>query len=114
MKLFDLMALVAAVALTLISPAILKATFPEGGQNTWDHRQYVVHLTTLMLFWWTAILMVLGLFGNRGNLRRASRGFGPSALIALSGAFLFLGVRAIAVSLFAAVTGRPQGGLTMP
>jgi hypothetical protein len=52
LHLLDLMALVAAVALTLVSPAIMKAIIPAASYQVWDRRQYVPHLAALVLIWW--------------------------------------------------------------
>src|SRR4051812_36404767 len=81
-RLLDLMALVAAVALSLTSPAILGAIIPAGSHAAWDRRPYVVHLTSLVLFWWTAALVVLLLIEPRPPLRRSCRRPGHAAPLA--------------------------------
>ena len=59
LRLLDLMALVAAVALTLVAHPLMKAVVPADSHDTWDRRQYVVHLISLVLSFWTATLLAL-------------------------------------------------------
>ena len=101
------MALIALVALTLISPTIMKAIIPRNNQATWDRRQYIVHLVSLVLLWWTAILAALVLNNSRSDLQRACRRPGPAAIFAAGTAFLYLAVQQLAVSLVW-VFGWPQ------
>lgn len=93
--LLDLMAVVAGVALTLISPAIMRTIIGAELLERWDRRQYVEHLGSLVLFWWTAMLILLVLFVSRGNLRRAARQPGHAAVLAMAVAFAFLGVQQV-------------------
>jgi hypothetical protein len=112
LRLLDLMALVAAVALTLVAPAIMRAIIPAESHHNWDRRQYVIHLTALVVFWWTAMLVVLALIGSRSNLRRTCRQPGHAALFAVAGAFLFLGVQQLAMAIvMGGVIGWPSNVL---
>ena len=82
LHLLDLMALVAAVALTLVSPAIMKAIIPAASYKFWDRRQYVPHLAALVLIWWTATLVPVVLCGACPGLRRVIRSYGCAAILA--------------------------------
>src|SRR5262249_19079928 len=105
-RLLDLMGLVAGVALALIAPAIMKGIIPAEKHATWDRRQYVAHLASLVLFWWTAILVALALVDARSGLRRSCRGPGHAALFAVAAAFLFLGAQqAVSVLVLGGVVG---------
>jgi hypothetical protein len=68
LRVLDLMALVAAVAMTLISPSVMKAIIPTDSHNNWDRRQYVAHLVALVMIWWSAALSSLVQPPAPGNL----------------------------------------------
>jgi hypothetical protein len=115
LHLLDLMALVAAVALTLVSNAILKAIIPAANHHNWDRRQYLAYLAALVMIWWTAALVPLVLFGNLLRLRRIMRSYGCAAIIAAATAVLFLVARqAPAVILLASGHGSSPMGLFEP
>jgi hypothetical protein len=98
-RVLDLMALVAAVALTLITPTIMKAIIPAKSHHNWDRRQYVVHLASLGLFWWTASLTSLIVVESWPHFRRTFRQRGPAALFAVVAAFVFIGLEQVAWAL---------------
>lgn len=93
------MALVATVAFTLISPAIMRAILPAEVHHTWNRSQYLTELTSLVLFWWTATIAYLMVAGSRRDLRRACRGSGYAAIVAVASAFLVLGAHQIPTAL---------------
>ncbi len=106
LRLLDLMALVAAVALTLVSPGIMKAIIPAESLRVWDRRQYVAHLGALVLVWWTICLVPAVLSGAGSRLRRAARDYGAAAILSATTATLFLLVRQVpAVIVLAAGLG---------
>jgi hypothetical protein len=112
LHLLDLMALVAAVALTLVSPAIMKAIIPAASHHNWDRRQYLAHLAALVMIWWTVTLVPLVLSGNPRGLRRIIRCYGCAAILAAATTALFLVLRqAPAVILLATGTGTSPLGL---
>jgi len=98
-RVLDLMALVVAVALTLVAHPLMKAIVPADSHDTWDRRQYVVHLTSLVLSLWTATLLALMLAGPRAEIRRACRSPGHAALFAVAAAFSFLAVQQVVTAL---------------
>ncbi len=98
-RLLDLMALVAAVALTLVAHPLMKAVVPADSHETWDRRQYVVHLASLVLSFWTATLLALVLTGPRAEFRRACRSPGHAALFAVAASFSFLSVQQVVTAL---------------
>lgn len=113
LRLLDLMALVAAVALTLISPRIMKAIIGNSSLHNWDRRQYVAHLTALVMIWWTLALVPPVLSGVR--LRRAIRNYGRAAILASATAALLLVLRQAPVVLLLALTvGWSPTGLFPP
>jgi hypothetical protein len=115
LRLLDLMALVAAVALTLVSPAIMKAIIPAASHHNWDRRQYVPHLAALVMIWWTAALVPLVLCGAGPSLRRVIRSYGCAAILASLTTALFLVLRqAPAVILLATGVGSSPLGLFKP
>jgi hypothetical protein len=110
LRVLDLMALVAAVALTLIAPAIIRAIVPARSLQAWDRRQYVAHIVSLALFWWTLTAAALALIEDRRNLRHACRRPGHAAIFAVTAAFLFLVLqRVVSALLLAGVIGWPPG-----
>jgi hypothetical protein len=103
------MALVAAVALTLVSSGIMKAIIGDSLHN-WDRRQYVAHLSALVVIWWTVALVPLVLSGAR--LRYASRNYGSAAILASATTALLLVMRqAPVVVLLALTVGWSPSGL---
>ena len=115
LHLLDLMALVAAVALTLVSPAIMKAIIPAASYQVWDRRQYVPHLAALVLIWWTATLVPVVLSGACPGLRRIMRSYGCAAILASVTSALFLVLRqAPVVILLAMEAGSSPLGLFKP
>ncbi len=115
LHLLDLMALVAAVALTLVSPAIMKAIIPAASHHNWDRRQYLAHLAALVMIWWTATLVPLVLSGDPRGLRHVTRGYGGAAILAAVTAAAFLLVRQVpAIILLATGAGSSPLGLFKP
>jgi hypothetical protein len=108
----DLMAMVAAAALTLISPAIMKAIIPARSYDRWDRRQYVAHLAALVMIWWTVTLVPLAFAGARPGLRRILRSYGCAAILASATALLFIIARQVPVVILrAAGVGHQQYGI---
>ena len=97
---FDLMVLVVAVALTLTSPAIMKAIVPADLLPAWERRDFLIGVVSLVLTLWTALLVPLTLLGKRSGLRRASRGYGTSACFASASALLLLAMRQVPPTLW--------------
>jgi hypothetical protein len=89
LRLVHLMALVAAVAVTLVvAPALLKAIMkPLSGMGP---QEVLFHTTSLALILWTPILAVIAVIRNRSRLRRASRSYGTSAVFAAASAVCLL------------------------
>ena len=115
LHLLDLMALVAAVAFTLVSPAIMKAIIPATSHHNWDRRQYLAHLAALVMIGWTVTLVPLVLSGGRRDLRRIFRGYGCAAILAAATTVSFLLLRqAPAVILLATGVGSSPLGLFKP
>ncbi len=113
--LIDLMALFAAVALTLVSPGIMKAIIPAASHHNWDRRQYLAHLAALVMIWWTVALVPLVPSGDRRGLRRILRGYGSAAILAAATTALFLLLRQVpAVILLATGAGSSPLGLFKP
>lgn len=110
--LLDLMALVAAVALTIIAPGVMKAIIPAESHHNWDRRQYLAHLAALVMIEWTITLVPLLLIGGRRRLRRTIRNYGSAAILAPAMALLFLVARQVpAVILIAAGAASSPLGL---
>ena len=109
-RLLDLMALVAAVALTLVAHPLMKAVVPADSHDTWDRRQYVVHLISLVLSFWTATLLALVLTGPRAEIRRVCRSPGHAAILAVAATFSFLAVQQVVTALvLGGIVGWPPG-----
>jgi hypothetical protein len=110
-----MMALVAAVALTLVSPAIMRSIIPAESHHNWDRRQYCVHLAALIMGWWTAALVPLVFSGAIPSLRRVVRSYGCAAILASATAVCFLVVRQAPAVIFVAVgAGASPLGLFKP
>jgi hypothetical protein len=94
LRLFHLTTLVAAVALTLvISPALMTLIMkPASG---WGRREQLAYMTSLALTFWTPILALIALVGDRSRLRRVGRSYGLSAVFAAASAILLLFVRGL-------------------
>jgi hypothetical protein len=105
------MAVVAAVAMTLISPAVMKAIIPADSHQNWDRRQYVAHIAALILIWWTAALVPPLLIEGRDRLRQACRNYGVAAALAAMVAVALLFARQVPTVLMIVVTGgtNPMG-----
>jgi hypothetical protein len=115
LHLLDLMALVAAIALTLVSPAIMKAIIPAESHHNWDRRQYLAYLAALVMIWWTVTLIPLVLTGDRRGLRHIIRGYGSAAILAAATTALFLVIReAPVVILLVTGAGSSPLGLFKP
>src|SRR5438270_11494647 len=77
-RLFHLMTLVAAIALSLaISPSLMTLIMkPASG---WGRREQLAYLTSLAMTFWTPVLALIALVGDRSRFRRARRSYGLSA-----------------------------------
>lgn len=53
----DLFAIVTVVAVSIPLPAVMRSTIPADSIDTWDRRQYVVHLVSLFLIAWTLVFL---------------------------------------------------------
>jgi hypothetical protein len=104
------MALLAAVALTLVSPGIMKAIIPANSYARWDRPQYITHLTALVMLWWTLTLAALAFAGRHLRLRRALGSYGFAAMVVSALAVLFLVLRQ-APALILHATGMGSYGL---
>jgi len=92
-RLLDLMALVAAAALTLTTPAIIREITPA----YWGDRPlYVIHIINLSLVWWTAILSSMALVDYRSQRNQNGIGAGHAALFAVMATLSFLGLDQLA------------------
>lgn len=111
LRVLDLMALVAAVALSLISPAVMKAIIPAESHHNWDRRQYFAHLAALILIGWTAALIPPMLAAGRSRLGQVCRNYGSASAIASIVAALLLCLRQIPAILMILSTGatNPMG-----
>jgi hypothetical protein len=104
MRIFHLIMLVAALALTFaISPAAIRLIRkPTSG---WGFREQLVYTTSLAMTVWTPVLALIALVGDRSRLRRASRSYGLSAILAAAAAILVLYLR----NVYAGVLGFLRG-----
>jgi hypothetical protein len=112
LRLLHLMALVAAVAITLAVPPalmpVLRSTF-SGADGT----ERLIDQISLALILWTPILAPIAVLGDRSQLRRASRSYGISAVLASAAALLLLLVRNLSYALLPYRRGNPpfpEGG----
>ena len=89
--LLHLMALVAAVALTIVvPPAFMRAVMRSyGPESSWNRFMYLDGVTTLALTSWTVLLAPLVLVANRSQLQESGRSYGTSALFAAASALSF-------------------------
>src|SRR5215217_2114161 len=94
-RLLDLLALVAAAALPLGMPAVVKAATPAELRKTWVRHQYVEYCAVAMLYGWTAVLLGLRL-ADRPAPRRGRRDAGLAALVAVAATFALLAVKLLA------------------
>src|SRR5437868_903922 len=85
LRLLHLIALVAAAALTLvISPALMKLIMqPASGWSRWE---LLAYRTSVALTFWTPILALIAVIGNRSRVGRISRSYGISAVFAAAAA----------------------------
>jgi hypothetical protein len=97
-RLLDLLALVAAVALALGMPAVVKAATPAEARTKWARHQYVEFCAVSTLYGWTAVLLGLRL-ADRPAPRRSRRDAGVAALVAVAATFALLAVKQIATVL---------------
>ncbi|MEW4569373.1 hypothetical protein AB1L88_16030, partial [Tautonia sp. JC769] len=104
-RLLDLMALIATVALVMATPAIVKGCIPAEAHRSWDRRQYVEFTGSLALWSCTAVALALWLARHRAALRQQSAEPGPAALIAATGAFVLVAGQQLALVLVFAGTG---------
>ncbi len=105
LRLFDLMALVMASAFTLIAPAVIKAIIPAASLASWDRRQYVSHLSALILIGWTVPLVAIVLLEGRARLRDGLLGPGAAAVLASAFAFALLALRQCVVLVVVSLSG---------
>ena len=101
LRLSHLMALVAAVALTLVvPPALMKLiTQPHSG---WGPREQLAYKISLALCFWTPIvglIAVIVAIRDRSRVGRVSRSYGASAVVASATAFFLLVVRCLSSTL---------------
>jgi hypothetical protein len=103
LRLIHLMALVAALALTLVVPPSLIPLIQEG-LSGWDYRDQLVYKTTLALIFWTpivALMAVIVAIRTRSRLGRVGRSYGTAAVFAAAAAIFLLVVRGLSSSLIA-------------
>ncbi len=112
LRLTHLVALVAAVALTLTVPPALMPLLRSMASGA-DGRERLIDQISLALTLWTPILALIAVFGDRSQLRRASRSYGISAVLAAASALLLLFVRNLFHALLQYRRGNPpfpEGG----
>jgi hypothetical protein len=94
LRLSHLIALVTAIALTfVIAPALLRVI--EQPVSGWGGREHLTYETSLALVFWTPILTVVAVAGNRLQLRDAGRTYGIAAIFAAATALLVIFVRGL-------------------
>lgn len=91
LRLLHLMALVAAVALTIVVPpyqmqAVMRSFGP---MSSWNRFMYLDGVITLALTSWTVLLAPVVLIANRSRLREAGCSYGTSSLFAAASALYF-------------------------
>jgi hypothetical protein len=92
LRLLHLMALVVMVALTLIVPPALMPLLRSVA--SWaDGTERLIDEISLALTLWTPILALVAVFGDRSQLRRTSRSYGISAVLAVAAALFLLLLR---------------------
>jgi len=99
------MALIAAVALTLVIPSALMKVIMQP-LSGWGPREQLAYKTSLALTFWSPILALVTVIRNRSEVRRASRSFGTSALVAAAAVFLLF-VRGLDSTLLGYLHGIP-------
>ncbi len=96
----------AAIALSLGTPAVIKAAVPIESRRTLVHHAYAEYIAALVLYCWTAVFISLWLADRRANLRQGCREAGPAALVAIAVFFLLLLVQQAALTLVDIGIGR--------
>ena len=97
-RLLHLMALVAGAALTLIvtpalMPVVRSPLMTASGKQLFIRR--LADQTSLAMIFWTPILVLIAVSGNRSRAGRFSRSYGVSAVLAAASALLLLFVRSL-------------------
>ena len=109
-QVIHLMALVAAVALSIVLvPDLMKALMSIDSKSWWNGRTYVMNVTTLTLAVWSPILAALALAEN--GSRSDVRSYGTGAVFAASVAVILLAARS-AVGAVPFGVGSKQGFAT--
>jgi hypothetical protein len=90
LHLLELTALVAAAALTFVSPAIMRAIVPPADRGILAGREFLAHLAALVVIWWTAAFVPLALWVPGPAVRRVFRNYGRAAILASTTTLLFL------------------------
>jgi hypothetical protein len=93
-RLLHLMALIAAVALTLVIPSALMKVIMQP-LSCWGPQEQLAYKTSLALTFWSPILAILAVISNRSALAQASRSYGSSAILAAATAIFVLFVRGL-------------------
>lgn len=91
-SLLDVMALIAAVALSLISRSLLRATIAPESYEIYDRRQFAVLMGTLNLLIWTLIPFLLTMPGWWRSPVRTVSSPGRLALLAIALASVLLAI----------------------
>lgn len=89
LHLIHLVALVAAVALTLAVPPASMSVLRSACSGAVG-RERLIDQISLALIMWTPFIALVAVFGGRIRLRRASRSYGPAAVLASASALLLL------------------------
>jgi hypothetical protein len=117
LRLLHLMALVAAVALTTVIPRVLLKVIQQPLSGWGVHEVFAYKISLAMIFW-TMLLAVFALIGNRSQIRLASRSYGTAAVLASATGLLVLFVRGvITATVLRYKYGRPffpYGGPLLP
>jgi hypothetical protein len=101
LRLIHLMALVAALALTLVVPPIVM-TLIQQPSTGWVYREYLAYKTTLALILWTpivALIAVIVAIRTRSRVGRVGRSYGTAAVFAAAAAIFLLVVRGLSSAL---------------
>lgn len=94
MKLIHLMALVGAVALSIVLVPKLAKTIKDIDPSTWwNGSTYVFNVTTITLVVWTPVSTVSALIDGRRQPGWAARSYGTAAVFAASVALVLLATR---------------------
>ena len=102
LRLIHLMALVAALAVTLVVPPFLMKLISQPILSGWGWGEQLAYKTSLALTFWTptiAVIAVIVVIRNRSRVGRVSRSYGTSAVVAEAAAIFLLSIRGLSSQL---------------